>query len=230
MPVDEVHRAVAATALRAAARYGFALGGGNALIAYGLIDRPTQDVDLFTDREHGVRAATGAVERALRDAGYTVEREDSASDLADIFDGMGDGLAEWLVTGPDGAEMMLQMAYFERDRRPVTMDLGPVLDLEDVVGWKVCALASRVEPRDYVDTAAALGQFTVGQLIALARHLDPGPDRPRLRRRGRAAGRDAGRAVRPLRPLPRRRRHRAGAIRGLAAKLTPIRSLDRPGG
>ena len=174
MPVGEFHRAVAATALRAAARYGFALGGGNALLAYGLIDRPTQDVDLFTDREHGVRAATGAVEKALRDAGYTVEREDSTSDLADIFDGMGDGLAEWLVTGPDGAQMMLQMAYFERDRRPVTMDLGPVLDLEDVVGWKVCALASRVEPRDYVDTAAALGQFTVGQLIALARHLDPG--------------------------------------------------------
>ena len=174
MPVDEFHRAVAATALRAAARYGFALGGGNALLAYGLIDRPTQDVDLFTDREHGVRAAAGAVERALRDAGYTVEREDSTSELADIFDGMGDGLAEWLVTGPDGAQMMLQMAYFERDRRPVTMDLGPVLDLEDVVGWKVCALASRVEPRDYVDTAAALGQFTVGQLIALARHLDPG--------------------------------------------------------
>ena len=174
MPVDDFHRAVAATALRAAARYGFALGGGNALIAYGLIDRPTQDVDLFTDREHGVRAAAGAVEAALRGAGYTVEREDSRSDLADIFDGLGDGLAEWLITGPDGAQMMLQMAYFERDRRPVTMDLGPVLDLEDVVGWKVVALASRVEPRDYVDTAAALGQFTVEQLIGLARHLDPG--------------------------------------------------------
>ena len=174
MPVDDFHRAVAATALRAAARYGFALGGGNALIAYGLIDRPTQDVDLFTDREHGVRAAAGAVETALRGAGYTVEREDSRSDLADIFDGLGDGLAEWLITGPDGAQMMLQMAYFERDRRPVTMDLGPVLDLEDVVGWKVVALASRVEPRDYVDTAAALGQFTIEQLIGLARHLDPG--------------------------------------------------------
>ncbi len=87
---------------------------------------------------------------------------------------MGDGLAEWLITGPDGAQMTLQMAYFERDRRPVTMDLGPVLDLEDVVGWKVVALASRVEPRDYVDTAAALGRFTIGQLIGLAQQLDPG--------------------------------------------------------
>ena len=174
MPVDDFHRAVAATALRAAARYGFALGGGNALIAYGIIDRPTQDVDLFTDREHGVRAAAGAVETALRGAGYTVEREDSRSDLADIFDGLGDGLAEWLITGPDGAQMMLQMAYFERDRRPVTMDLGPVLDLEDVVGWKVVALASRVEPRDYLDIAATLDRYTVNQLISLAKRMDPG--------------------------------------------------------
>jgi hypothetical protein len=37
------------------------------------------------------------------------------------------------------------------------MDVGPVLDLEDVIGGKVCALASWAEPRDYVDTAATLG-------------------------------------------------------------------------
>ena len=54
------------------------------------------------------------------------------------------------------------------------MDVGPVLDLEDVVGSKVCALASRVEPRDYVDTAAALERYTVDQLIGLAKRLDPG--------------------------------------------------------
>jgi len=70
--------------------------------------------------------------------------------------------------------MMLQMAYFDRARGPVTMDVGPVLDLEDLAGWKVCALASRVEPRDYIDTAAALRRYTVDQLIGLAKRLDPG--------------------------------------------------------
>ena len=70
--------------------------------------------------------------------------------------------------------MMLQMAYFNRARRPVIMEFGPVLDLEDVVGGKVCALASRVEPRDYVDTAAALERYTVEQIIGFARRLDPG--------------------------------------------------------
>jgi hypothetical protein len=41
MPVSQLHREVAAIALRAASGHGFALGGGNALIAHGLIDRPT---------------------------------------------------------------------------------------------------------------------------------------------------------------------------------------------
>jgi hypothetical protein len=54
------------------------------------------------------------------------------------------------------------------------MDVGPVLDLEDVVGGKVCALASRVEPRDYVDTAAAMGRYSMEQMIGFARRLDPG--------------------------------------------------------
>ena len=61
MPLRELHRQVAAIALRAAARHGFALGGGNALIAYGVISRPTQDVDLVTNRETGVGTAAGPV-------------------------------------------------------------------------------------------------------------------------------------------------------------------------
>jgi hypothetical protein len=174
MPVDDLHRQVAAIALRAAARHGFALGGGNALIAHGLIDRPTEDVDLFTDEDGGVAAAAGVVEAALRAAGFAAERQDRLADLAEVFYGLADGLAEWIVTAPDGRQAMLQLARIDRDRRPVTMDVGPVLDLEDVVGSKVCALAGRAEVRDFVDTAAALSRYSVPELIAFARRLDPG--------------------------------------------------------
>ena len=174
MPVSEFHREVAAIALRAAAPHGFALGGGNALIAHGIIERPTQDVDVFSDMQGGVEAAADAVETALRDAGFGTERRDKTGGLADIFYGMGEGLAEWIVTAPSGKQMMLQMAYFDRARSPVTMDVGPVLDLEDVVGGKVCALASRAEPRDYLDTAAALEHYSFEQMIGFARRLDPG--------------------------------------------------------
>ncbi len=163
-----------AVVLRAAARNGFALGGGNALIAHGVIDRITQDVDLFTDDEHGVEAAAGAVEAALRAAGFEAEREDKTAGLADVFEGMGEGLAEWNVTAPGGQQMMLQMAYFDQVRQPVIMEFGPVLDLEDAIGGKVCALASRAVPRDYLDTAAALEHYTVAELTGFARRLDPG--------------------------------------------------------
>ena len=174
MPVSEFHGHVAAVALRAAAPHGFALGGGNALIAHGIIDWFTQDVDVFSDEQGGVEAAADAVEVALREAGFGTERRDKTGGLTDVFYGMGEGLAEWIITGPDGDQMMLQMAYFDRARRPVIMAVGPVLDLEDVIGGKVCALASRIEPRDYVDTAAALEHYSVEQMIGFARRLDPG--------------------------------------------------------
>ena len=174
MPIDELQREVATIALRTAARHGFALAGGNALIAHGIIDRPTDDVDLFSDQETAVAAAAAAVEGALRAAGFEAERRDQAGGLEDVFYGLGEGLAEWVITAPGGEQTMLQMAYFDRTRGPVTMDVGPVLDLEDLAGSKVCALASRVEPRDYVDTAAALQRYTADQLISFARRLDPG--------------------------------------------------------
>jgi hypothetical protein len=124
MPVSQFHAQVAAIALRVAAPHGFALAGGNALIAHGITERPTQDVDVFSDEEGGVEAAAGAVEAELRGAGYQAERRDDADGLADIFYGIGEGLAEWIITAPGGEQMMLQMAYFDRARKPVIMDVG----------------------------------------------------------------------------------------------------------
>jgi len=57
-------------AVSGTADYGFALGGGNAMLAHGIITRPTQDVDLFTNQELGAETAAGAVEAALRAAGF----------------------------------------------------------------------------------------------------------------------------------------------------------------
>lgn len=174
MPVSDLHRDIAAIALRAAAKHGFALAGGNGLLAHEFVVRETEDVDLFTNVETGVEAAADAVAAALRKGGFTAVRQDQTAGLADIFEGMGEGLAEWIVTAPDGRETMLQLSYFDREHEPVRMDLGPVLDLEDLIGQKVCALASRIEVRDYIDTAQALRERTAGELIRLARRRDPG--------------------------------------------------------
>jgi len=110
MPVSDLHRRVASVALSVAAEQGFALGGGNALLAHGVISRPTQDVDLFTDQEHGVQAAADAVEAALRDAGFQAERQGQAGGLSEMFPDIGEGLAEWIVTAAGGEQMLLQLA------------------------------------------------------------------------------------------------------------------------
>jgi len=57
MPFTDFQRDVAAAALKVAAAHGFVLGGGNALILHGIIDRYTADVDLVTDQPAGVEAA-----------------------------------------------------------------------------------------------------------------------------------------------------------------------------
>lgn len=177
MPIQPLHRRVARIALQAARRYGVALAGGNALQVHGLVDRYTEDVDLFTDQEDTFRDAAAAVETALRAAGFTPEpleaAGDLAGDLAGVWDGM-DGLAEWQVV--DGDETMaVQLAFFERLRAPVQVrNLGPVLSLEDIVAGKAAALASRAYVRDFVDMAQLLGTFTLDQVIGFARQLDPG--------------------------------------------------------
>ncbi len=119
LALDPLHQQVAAVVLRVAARHGFALAGGNALMAHGVINRPTQDVDCFTDRELGVPQARDVVERALLEAGFRLERVDLFGDLGDVFEGAENGMAEWIVTAGDGRQTVLQLSFFARTRGPV---------------------------------------------------------------------------------------------------------------
>jgi Nucleotidyl transferase AbiEii toxin, Type IV TA system len=167
MPIPDRHRNIAAIALSVAAQHGFALGGANALLVYGIGDRLTDDVDLFTDQVDGVARAGDAVEVTLRSSGFTADRQGEAGSI-------GEHAAEWLLTADDGQQTKLRMAYHDRHNPPVQRAVGPVLDIEDVVGSKVCALTGRVATRDYIDTAAALQRYTVDEVIRFARRIDPG--------------------------------------------------------
>jgi hypothetical protein len=54
---------------------GFLLAGGAALIAHGLIDRPTRDLDVFTRPDAGgVPGARDALERAVAERGWASRR------------------------------------------------------------------------------------------------------------------------------------------------------------
>jgi len=105
-------------------------GGGNALLAHGVISRPTQDVDLFTAQEHGVQAAADAVQAALRRAGFQAERPDQTGGLSDMFPDIGKGLAEWIVTAAGGNRCCCNWPTSTAARQPAVMDIGPVLDLK----------------------------------------------------------------------------------------------------
>lgn len=69
MALDAFQAEVARIALEAAAEHGFALAGGNALVAHGLVACDTHDVDLFSDEAGGPGAVTATVRTALEAAG-----------------------------------------------------------------------------------------------------------------------------------------------------------------
>ncbi|MFV2099088.1 MULTISPECIES: nucleotidyl transferase AbiEii/AbiGii toxin family protein [unclassified Micromonospora] len=173
MTSEEFQAEVARLALAVAQRHGFALAGGHALIAYGVVDRPTEDVDLFTDQSGGVTAAADLVMSTLSRAGLHVEAVTDSADLGDVFDGFEHDLVECEVRRGDQT-VRLQMVRFDRHHQPVMMQIGPVLHLDDVVASKVVALATRAAPRDYIDTAAALARYSRNRLTELARQADSG--------------------------------------------------------
>src|ERR1039458_9122130 len=149
---------VARVALAAAREHGFALAGGNGLAAYGIISRLTEDIDLFAAGDGAVQAAAGLVAAALTQAGFAVEEVAGASDLAEVIEGFERDMAEY--EGSRGGEL-------------VRLPLGPVLHLDELLGQKVSALATRSEVRDYLDVAAALRRYDRQRLLDLARRADP---------------------------------------------------------
>lgn len=105
-----------------------------------------------------VERAAASVEAALRRAGFEVERLDELAGLADNFPGMGEGLAEWVITSP-GESWWPGAATAAGLLRP---DAGAGDDgRRRGAGCRGCGRregvrAGRVESRDYAGTAAML--------------------------------------------------------------------------
>lgn len=169
--MDHLHVRLTRLALAAAAGDGFVLAGGYAVQAHGILNRISDDVDLFTNQGDPQRfdAAVNAVRDAYTSDGLTVEVMRS-----------GDSFARLLVTDEDGRQTKVEMGYDWRAEPPVMMEIGPVLHPDDAVANKVSALYSRAEARDYVDVHAALtsGRYSAQELLRLAEERDPGFDRP----------------------------------------------------
>jgi hypothetical protein len=169
--MDAFHEHLARVGLEALAPYGFCLADGYAVQAHGLLDRPSEDVDLFTTAEAEAQfpaAVTTAVEAYSAD-GLEVSTLMSTSTFARLG-----------VTDPDsGTTSKVELAIDWRAHTPVTLAIGPVLHADDAVANKVCALYSRAQARDYIDVDAALhsNRYEGHDLLRLAEEHDPGFDK-----------------------------------------------------
>jgi hypothetical protein len=193
--MDPRHRELAEIALRAAGGgYGLALAGGYAVREHGMGDRPSGDVDLFTDwqRRADFPAAADLVIEASTDNGFMV-----------YVDARADTFARLLVSRsyePDTEPQKMELAADWRAHPPVTLGVGPVLHPDDAVGNKDGgALRSGARP------GLPRHRCRTRQWPLYERSTPP-PDRGRrlgfrsrnLRRRARSNGPDQRCCIRPL--------------------------------
>lgn len=168
--MDDFHRRLAEIGLAAAAEHGFALAGGYAVQAHGIVRRPSEDVDLFTSvvREDFAEGAAKII-TAYRDHGFDVRIDVDRPPYMRL----------WVTDSGARRSSKVELAADLRSNPPVAMAIGPVAHLADVAGGKVEALFSRAEARDFIDVDALVtsGAFTREELLALAAARDAGFDR-----------------------------------------------------
>ncbi len=151
----------------AAAGHDFALAGGHAVAVHGLVDRPTEDLDLFTTPDGDVEAGVEAVVRAFADGGLSVS-VDTVTSTPDF--------ARLRVSDDSGNRSQVELCRDYRRHPAVMLDVGLVLHPDDAVASKMAALWSRAEARDFVDVNAALARYSPDDLVRLVAERDPGFD------------------------------------------------------
>jgi hypothetical protein len=155
---------LARTGLEAAERYGFALAGGYAVQAAGFLQRPSEDIDLFTvwGRRSEFETAADAIVAAYRSAGLRVEVERRHDTFIRL-------------TVSDGVEAAkVELGVDMRAREPLRISVGPVLHPDDAVANKMGALYERAFARDFIDIDAVLrsGRYDEAALLQLAERSD----------------------------------------------------------
>ncbi|MEV7343054.1 nucleotidyl transferase AbiEii/AbiGii toxin family protein [Streptomyces sp. NPDC093544] len=173
MRLPELHRRLLRDALSAGDAYDLALAGGYAVQAHGLVSRPSQDLDFATQHPASLVDIALRLAEGLRDKGWAVSVVDTRPLKARL-----------LVTDPSSREACeVDLLKEALSQRPVSMDVGPVVALEDLVSMKVRALGDRGLPRDVIDVRAACQYYSVAELEQLGFRGDAEFDLGELRDR-----------------------------------------------
>lgn len=166
MPLDPLQERIIRAALALPGARTLALAGGCAVIAHGLVDRVTRDVDLFTERDADEAVELCADLRAvLAEDGLLIESAARPSHENRFV----------AIDSRTGAEMAVEVFSDGGRLRPRTLlALGLVLHPDDLVADKTLALWGRAEPRDFLDVITLRARYGGTRLLDLAAEKDRG--------------------------------------------------------
>lgn len=170
----------AAAILLSASGSRMALGGGGALIAHGLVDRDSEDLDAFIDSREDFRTVANRVRAAFQGANYEISDNDSLGDPSQIL--------TWYVrprkTSTRGRPTLPLKIQLLRD--PILLDpvpgrYGPMIDPVELGAQKLTVIYEDARPRDYDDLARIATHYRLDRIIEIAdeRHFQP-LDRPTI--------------------------------------------------
>jgi hypothetical protein len=166
--MDPFHERLARIALADLESYGFCLAGGYAVHMHGLVERPSEDIDLFTSRAYVANfpQAVQVAVAAFETAGLSVSVDLATEEFARM------------QVSDTGMTSKVELGVDWRAHPPMRLSIGPVLHVEDAVANKMCALYSRAQARDFIDIGAVAGsaRYSPQEMLALARDHDPGFD------------------------------------------------------
>lgn len=140
-----------------------AVAGGNAMRLHDFVDRPTEDLDLFTSRMGSIPALTERVRAAFEAANLRVDEE-----------AVSEHFARLTVGDADQRQAIVELIADPRTYPAVERDGLRVLDAREAATNKLSALWTRAEPRDFVDVDAAAERYGRAQLVAWLAERDAG--------------------------------------------------------
>jgi len=141
--------------------HGFVLAGGGALLASGLSNRPSQDLDFFgSPGQVSVSRALGQFLDAIQQQNWEYELLSHANDFARVR-----------IMG--STELIVDLAIDVAPRFPVTQTLvGPVFSPLELAGRKLLALFDRAEARDFVDVYVLSKKFGNQKIFDAAAQIE----------------------------------------------------------
>ena len=140
---------------------GFVLAGGGALLASGLSNRPTQDLDFFgSPGQVSVSHALGQFLDAIQQQNWEYELLGHGNDFARVR-----------IIG--STELIVDLAIDVAPRFPVAQTpVGPVFSPLELAGRKLLALFDRAEARDFVDVYVLSKKFGNQKIFDAAAQIE----------------------------------------------------------